>query len=677
MNQTPNPETVRRKWYLRWPIIALAILLVVSPPSLWMTLHHLTTITNWSVSKIAPNPHIRFENVTLENLRTTHIGRISVYSRDQNKLLIEAKDVTVTAHLTELVKNHFRKIDIKELTINITEEFEDAFKDADAKPTNNQSIWKIDNLECNYGVIDVQEAGERPFHYNAKFFLALKDVGTSPDVIKNLQYITTWDGRVNISSDLPMLDLDLVMVGLSLDKLKEKYVQEVTISGGKFIFGTSLRKTLADRQSTEPAKDTDAATWLLGKLTIENITAKIADLGTSIPDIQFTIQTELYNLSAAAATDELSTSMQQVKISDLNVYSPLDPFVRVMSLRNISVRFSLRGMLNKRIDDILIMNPALYIREDLFWYMESAESDKKKNLEEAAQNKEEPWIVNTFTAAFGKIIFALGGTQEMDLPWGFEADAKNVPLSDIAALRQLHVSINPPEVYKNPDYQIELRQIKADIHLAYPADSSQNNLVPDIRIEEAQWRGYQSEKLWLSVNFDKNGIDGRFGGDAYNGKIGGGFSFFFQESSPWFAWLYGRRVNLSQFTDAFAPQNIQMTGALNFDIQVDSQKKLIRRMKGNFRTLRPGHLKITKIDELLKRIPPEWSSFKQSSTRIALETFRDFDYTKGTGDFWFVDSQGILKLNLTGPTGTRNVEIVLHSGEGSAGRWQEKEKSSP
>ncbi|MEO6052771.1 MAG: hypothetical protein ABIP97_02050, partial [Chthoniobacterales bacterium] len=368
------------------------------------------------------------------------------------------------------------------------------------------------------------------------------------------------------------------------------------------------------------------------------------------------------------------TTMQRVKISDLNIYSPLDPFVKVMALRNIFVRFSLKQILEKQIDDITIMDPVIFLREDLFWYMESAQDDKKKFQKEAEQAHEKLWTVNTFSAAFGKIVFALGGAREVDLPWIFQADSKNVPLSDIAALRQLHVSITPPDVYKNRDYQIELKHIIANIHLAYPPDSRQNNLVPDIRIEEVRWRTYGSQNLWLWLNFDKNGIVGKFGGDAYSGKIGGGFSLFFQDSSPWFAWLYGRRIDLKQFTSVFAPETLQMTGRLNFDLQVDAQKKLIHRMKGDFRTLKSGHLKITKMEQFLKEIPPNWTPFKQSSTRIALETFRDFDYTKGTGNFWFVDSQGILKLSLTGPTGTRNLDIVLHSDD-SAGRWQEKEKS--
>ena len=81
---------------------------------------------------------------------------------------------------------------------------------------------------------------------------------------------------------------------------------------------------------------------------------------------------------------------------------------------------------------------------------------------------------------------------------------------------------------------------------------------------------------------------------------------------------------------------------------------------------------IRKIDDLLARIPTTWHLLKQSSTRIALETLRDFDYTKGGGDFWFVGSQGVLRLKLQGPTGSRNFETVLHAEDTPQGRWKQR-----
>ncbi|MEO6052474.1 MAG: hypothetical protein ABIP97_00525, partial [Chthoniobacterales bacterium] len=307
MSQTPNAAPSSRKKFIRWPFILLAILLVIFPFSLWMTLQHLTKITNWTVSRFAPNPHIRFENVTLENFQTTHIGKIAIYSTDKTKVLIEARDVTVTASITDLVKNHFRNVDIAELTINISEEFQDAFKSP--KKSDNNSVWTIDHLKCDYGVLDVQESGQDAIHLNTKFLLDLKNLGSESSIFKNSHSITLWDGKVNLGPDDPFLTLDLLNVAFSLDQLKVKYLRQIDVTGGTFVFGNSLRHKALEKQTTATANSAPSP-WMLGQLSVKNVNTKITDLGASVPDIQFTIQTPqpLYNLSASAAEDELSTT---------------------------------------------------------------------------------------------------------------------------------------------------------------------------------------------------------------------------------------------------------------------------------------------------------------------------------------------------------------------------------
>ncbi len=73
-----------------------------------------------------------------------------------------------------------------------------------------------------------------------------------------------------------------------------------------------------------------------------------------------------------------------------------------------------------------------------------------------------------------------------------------------------------------------------------------------------------------------------------------------------------------------------------------------------------GALKISKLDQIIASIPPTWSSLKQGSTRIMLETLRDFDYTDGNGDFWYAGDKGISRSKVLGPYGSRNFDVVLH-----------------
>ncbi|MGB9277831.1 MAG: hypothetical protein WCC08_21640, partial [Terrimicrobiaceae bacterium] len=129
-------------------------------------------------------------------------------------------------------------------------------------------------------------------------------------------------------------------------------------------------------------------------------------------------------------------------------------------------------------------------------------------------------------------------------------------------------------------------------------------------------------------------------------------------------------ISLRELTNIISPQNFQLSGPLEFRLQMDAKSRDIERVLGDFRATKPGKMVIRKIDDLLARIPSTWNLTKQSSTRIALETLRDFNYTKAGGDFWFVESQGVLRLKLQGPTGSRNFEVVLHADDSPQGRWK-------
>jgi hypothetical protein len=179
------------------------------------------------------------------------------------------------------------------------------------------------------------------------------------------------------------------------------------------------------------------------------------------------------------------------------------------------------------------------------------------------------------------------------------------------------------------------------------------------------------------VTFDRQGINGSFGGTAYKGYNTGGFSFFFQNDAPWIGWVAGEGIDLKKLTNVISPQNFQMTGPMDYQVQIDARRTNIHRVKGKLEATRPGTLRIAKLDDLLGRIPDAWSGLKQSSTRIALETLRDFDFETCKGNFWFVDSQGVLDLALQGPSGSRKFEVMLHSDDSPQGLWKKRTSKTP
>ena len=198
-----------------------------------------------------------------------------------------------------------------------------------------------------------------------------------------------------------------------------------------------------------------------------------------------------------------------------------------------------------------------------------------------------------------------------------------------------------------------------------------SNVVGTVKIKSLRWRQYMATKAWVTATFDREGINSNFGGSLYGGDIAGGFSFFFADQSPWIGWLGGKRVDLKKLTELMAPQNFSMTGPLEFALQTNAEAKAIRRVKGWFQSIEPGTMRIGKIDDLLARIPPDWSPVKRDSIRIALESLRDFDYRTGAGSFWFTDGQGILDLKLQGLQGSRTFQTVLHANESPVGLWKQ------
>jgi hypothetical protein len=384
-------------------------------------------------------------------------------------------------------------------------------------------------------------------------------------------------------------------------------------------------------------------------------------------DAAFTINTILRNLTPAEITNTLAATRQEIEISDLVIPSPNDPFTRVMSLRSVFIKFTLAGILAKELEDVTVLHPVLHIGEDLFAYMEAA----KKRMAVGADTPAPGWRIKRFDVKFGSVVIGSGGRTEYGLPLNFRTTAENVSLDDLASLTLRGSLEIPAQEYGFPAYQIEINTEPGSLQFSYPPEKGMSNVVGTVRIGNLRWRQFRGRDSWITATFDREGINGSFGGKIYGGTIAGGFSFFFDDKSPWIGWLSGTRVDLEKLTDIMAPHNFRMTGPLDFTGQVNAESKSIRRLKGRMETKAAGRMEIGKIDDLLARIPPAWSNLKRDSLRVALEAIRDFDYEKGAGDFWFTDGQGVFDLKLQGPLGSRTFQTVLHADESSTGAWSQ------
>lgn len=516
---------------------------------------------------------------------------------------------------------------------------------------------KIRRIVCDFG--EVVYEGER--NVRANFCFDWKDF--TKESMEPLM-LTLWDIQVSAQGYTePFLVLDLVrLTGAPAEMVKNFELRSLEIKGGSIAAGGALEQ-LAHLPQQQHAIG-PAFMWKIGAVDIHGVKATAGkNPWRSATDAAFTINTTLRNLTPAEITSRLGGTRQEVEISDLVIPSPNDPFTRVLSLRSVFLRFTLAGLLSKELEDVTVLHPVIHIGEDLFDYMEAA----KKRMAGGTDTPAPGWRIKRFDVKFGSVVIGSGGRTKYGLPLNFCTTAENVSLDDLASLTLRGSLEIPAQEYGFPAYQIEILTEPGSLQFSYPPEKSMSNVVGTVRIKNIRWRQFRGSDSWITATFDRQGINGFFGGVLYGGTVAGGFSFFFEDKSPWIGWLSGTRVDLEKLTDIMAPHNFRMTGPLDFTAEVDAESKSIRRLKGRMETQAPGRMKIAKVDDLLALIPTGWTSLKRDSLRVAIEAMRDFDYDTGLGGFWFTGGQGVFDLKLQGALGSRTFETVLHGGESNAG----------
>ncbi|HEY8902053.1 MAG TPA: hypothetical protein VIM48_00010, partial [Chthoniobacterales bacterium] len=562
---------------------------------------------------------------------------------------------------------------------------------AAAPAANEPPGWTIGRLICRQGSLRLRGPGGNAV-VSTRFALDMKNVASSGEAAQAPQSVTLWNTRVFAGNDAKsFLSLDLVQVNFTPQELiQHQRIDSVRMTGGLLTVGEAMQRLLGSSSpspkatptptTASPSSSPGSGGWSLGALDISGVRARIEDNRPGLSQLYFTLNTNLRNVRANGISSELLDEMQAVELTNIILRSPIRPEAKIVTLRSVFVRFTLSDLAKRHLRDVTLLRPTIYVSQDLFTYMERASAGgpeaapAPQSAPASATVASAPgWSVDHLEVKFGRLVLGSGTdtSANVGLPLEFETSADNLALDNLAKLQIQAVLRVPKQSYEFPDYQIAVNNVRGDLRFSYPPEKGEKNLVQKLEMDGVRWRQYQAKDAWVAVTFDGRGINGLFGGSAYRGYVNGGFSFFFQDSSPWIGWVAGTGVDTGGITDVVAPQNFHLTGPLDFEVQLDAFRKDIGRVRGVFHLTQPGKLKIGKLDDMIANIPGEWPELKQSSTRIALETLRDFDYTKAGGDFWFVDSQGLLNLDLSGPTGSRKFEIALHDDKESSNKWQQ------
>lgn len=614
------------------------------------------------------------------------LSGIQVASADnQVPPMLSADEVALGFTFDGLMRQNVDTIEITNPSISIRDELAAAvarpgpprgrklITDVPSGPT-----WHIGKLTSKYGEFhyDSQKPGEPQI--TTRFAMDLRDVVTAGELSHQLHDLILWDLQLRASADdaVPILAVDSAGVRFSLAEiLNKKTIHEIHASGGSLRIGYALGALLKARNSSNgdtPVSPAVAASddrgWKVNVLDISGIRTQLDDSRPDVSDVFLTINTQLKNVPLSLAAVELLDEVQVLEFADVELHSPLNRDIRILKLRSVFVRFTINELLRNEIRQVTILRPTIYLNQDLFVYMERATA----KAEGAPTAQTFPnWTIKELETKFGRLVVGSGASGDLGLPLAFESRLQDLSFDRLADLKIDAALQIPKQSYQFKSYQIELDSVEGDLRFSYPPEKGVQNLVQKLDIAGIRWRQFQAGTSWIAVTFDRAGINGQFGGEAYDGYINGGFSFFFQNQSPWIGWISGEGVNTASITDVISPQNFRMSGPMDFEVQMDAFSKKVDRVIGKFSITEPGAMQVTKMDDLLGRIPDDWPAIKSSSTRIALETLRDYAYTEAGGELWFVQSQGVLKLNLAGPTGNRDFEVVLHDGDASQGLWQD------
>jgi len=645
----------------------LAAALVLAA-GIYFATRYLPLLAKWALERTFPGATVEIRKLEIALPNRLTVESLVLKSRKDGAMLLTLAGGSVNFNFDDLRRRQIGEVRLVEPVINASPRFPEAFAATpDAQASGKLGIpWGVRRLVCDYGELNIAEFGPPGLTVRAKFCFDLKDFSPATAPAREHELVI-WDLTSATHSDPHFLSLDLVRARFDLEGLiKNRTVKALTLEGGSLVLGKSLREIFASPKSADKPSE---ASWILENLDVRRVAIRLEDERPEVFDITFALNTSLKNVPLSNSASSLGSEPQLVEIANLEIASPLDPFTKVLTLDSIFLRFTLTGLLRREIESLTILGPTIYIGEDLFWYMD----DMQKRLGTNGGNDSEPgWRVRNLIIDYGRLTLGSGGRKQYGLPLSFRTRAQDVALDNLAALKLQAVLEIPPQKYVFDSYQLEFTSEKGELRFAYPPEKNVNNLVGTIRLKGGRWRQYKASESWVSVTFDQHGINGTFGGKVYRGEAWGGFSFFFQSDSPWIGWVSGKDLGLRELTNVISPQNFQMSGPLEFRLQMDAKGHNVERILGEFRVTKPGKMVIGKIDDLLAMIPPTWNLLKQSSTRIALKTLRDFEYTRGSGDFWFVLSQGVLRLALQGPNGSRNFDVVLHADDLPQGRWKQR-----
>lgn len=479
-------------------------------------------------------------------------------------------------------------------------------------------------------------------------------------------------GRLEVKADLPAL-------------LTQRRLESLSLTGGQVEFGeafTSIIDTGKAASSEAPVTPSPQVpsgkpSWSAGKVVLSDFNITLQKIAPGLPPVTFSVQFEALNTPLQPEGLLENFEEQRIELTNLNIKAPYGQPRPVAQLDTIFIHFTLDSLLRQRITKVEILNPTLYVGEPLFWYVDYyrkfAAGELKSDADQfalaaanhdlalavaadavAAPTSRPAWAVEELQVHAGKLILAPKGVPlpGFGQPFPFSFNTK-LGSGEFDAVFDI-----PPDNYPFEKLKLELRGMKGQVRFNMPMKDVNNNLTETFWVDQIRWKQLHVEKAHLSVTYDMNGIYGKFGGEAYEGYLEGGFDVFLNDSYTWDGWISGTNVRSTEITEKMTPAYLLLDGKVNGSLIAAGDAKELYQADITVSNATPGKFSIAALNDILDKLPPKASaSLTDQITHIGVETLRDFDYDKVEAKARFHGREGTGFLKIAGPYGSRNFEI--------------------
>jgi len=474
---------------------------------------------------------------------------------------------------------------------------------------------------------------------------------------------------------------------------KEHHIEELRMDGGSIEAGEALMglfepdKNAAATSapaSASPAKPStiEGTPWRVGHIQVSQSTVTIANLVPGLPTLKFGVAFDMTDAPLFAEDLARNVVPLRVELANITIPSPYEPLRPVVVLDSVFLHFTLDGLLRKEIDRVEIVSPALYVGEDLFWYVdyyrkyasrENATAPGSPQVAAAGPNEvpqqlaaevlakepaasEAAWSVRRLQVHSGKLILAPKGKQLKGFrePFPFTIDTEIVRGTLEATLDI------PNDTYTIEQYKLEFKNTRGHVSFNLPLRQKDNNMVETFEVDSIRWKELKTGKAFLTVTYDAAGIYSKFGAEAYEGYVNGELNVYLDDNFHWDGWLGAKNVQTHNITKAMTPGYFLMDGKVETTLVAQGSKDELYQADGSFKNHTPGRFSISALNDLVNDLPGDWTDLEKQITQMGVETFRDFDYDKADAKCRFYGREGNGFLHFTGPKGSRKFDINVY-----------------